>query len=183
MQLILRNAEVVTVGGRFHADIGVRDGRISAERFVAVSATNPAKLFGLYPRKGAVAVGADADLVVWDDDRVRTIDGAAMHSRADYSPYDGFEVRGWPKWVVSRGEVVVEDGAVVPHPWQSTPYSSHPSIFTVHSERALPRDCGRPARSGPKVRRCSSGRDAGDPGKTVPMCQAGSPVPDPPVRG
>ena len=92
---------------------GVLTGRISAEQFVAVSATNPAKLFGLYPRKGAIVVGSDADLVVWDDDRVRTIDGATMYSRADYSPYDGFEIRGWPKWVVSRGDVVVEEGAVV----------------------------------------------------------------------
>ncbi len=91
---------------------GVLTGRITVEQFVAVTATNPAKLFGLYPRKGTIAVGADADLVVWDDDRVRTIDGASMYSRADYSPYDGFEVRGWPKWTVSRGEVVQEGGRV-----------------------------------------------------------------------
>ena len=91
---------------------GVLTGRITVERFVAVTATNPAKLFGLYPRKGTIAVGADADLVVWDDDRVRTVDGASMYSRADYSPYDGFEVRGWPKWTISRGDVVQKDGRV-----------------------------------------------------------------------
>lgn len=92
---------------------GVLTGRISIEQFVAVSATNPAKLFGLYPRKGTIAVGADADLVIWDDERERTIDGATMQSNADYSPYDGFKVTGWPKWVLSRGDVVVEDGKVV----------------------------------------------------------------------
>ena len=91
---------------------GVLTGRITAERFVAITATNPARLFGLYPQKGTIAVGSDADFVAWDDRRVRVIDGASMYSRADYSPYDGFEVRGWPKWTVSRGEVVVEDGAV-----------------------------------------------------------------------
>ena len=84
-------------------------GRITVEQFVAVTATNPAKLFGLYPRKGTIAVGSDADLVVWDDTETRTIDGAAMYSRADYSPYDGFEVSGWPKWTLSRGEVVLAE--------------------------------------------------------------------------
>lgn len=92
---------------------GVRTGRISLEQFVAVTATKPAKLFGLYPRKGAIAIGSDADLVVWDDQAVRTIDGAAMHSRCDYSPYDGMTVTGWPKWTLSRGEIVCEDGRVI----------------------------------------------------------------------
>lgn len=91
---------------------GVRTGRISLERFVAVTATNPAKLFGLYPRKGTIAVGADADLVVWDAEKKRTIDGATMNSRCDYSPYDGFEVTGWPKWTLSRGDIIFEDGVV-----------------------------------------------------------------------
>lgn len=91
---------------------GVRTGRMSLERFVAVTATNPAKLFGLYPRKGTIAVGADADLVVWDAEETRVIDGVRMNSRCDYSPYDGFEVTGWPKWTLSRGEIVFENGVV-----------------------------------------------------------------------
>lgn len=95
---------------------GVLTGRISLEQFVAVTSTNPSKLFGLYPRKGTIAVGSDADLVIWDDDKVLTVDGAAMYSRSDYSPYDGFEVKGWPRWTISRGEVVVEDGAVIASP-------------------------------------------------------------------
>lgn len=91
---------------------GVRTGRISLEQFVAVTSTKPAKLFGLYPRKGSIAVGSDADLAVWDDKAVRVIDGAKMHSRCDYSPYDGFKVIGWPKWTLSRGDIVFEDGHV-----------------------------------------------------------------------
>ena len=95
---------------------GVRTGRISLEQFVSVTATNPAKLFGLYPRKGTIAVGSDADLVIWDDAKTRIIDGASMYSRADYSPYDGFEVTGWPHMTISRGEVVCEDGVVSAQP-------------------------------------------------------------------
>lgn len=92
---------------------GVRTKRLSIEQFVAVTSTNPAKLFGLYPRKGTIAVGSDADLVVWDDRITRKIDGEKMNSRCDYSPYDGFEVTGWPKWTLSRGEIVVENGKVI----------------------------------------------------------------------
>lgn len=92
---------------------GVLEGRITLEQFVALTSTNPAKLFGLYPNKGTIAVGSDADLVVWDDGKHRVIDGASMLSRADYSPYDGFGVTGWPLYTVNRGEVVFEDGEVV----------------------------------------------------------------------
>lgn len=89
---------------------GVNTGRLSLHRFVEVTATNPAKLLGLYPTKGTIAPGADADLVIWDADRTRTIDGASGHSRARWSFYDGWEVTGWPAIVLSRGEVVARDG-------------------------------------------------------------------------
>lgn len=92
---------------------GVLTGRITREQFVAVTSTNPAKLFGLYPRKGTIAVGSDADLVIWDDDKNRIIDGASMFSRSDYSPYDGFSVTGWPKWTINRGEIVFAEDEVV----------------------------------------------------------------------
>jgi dihydropyrimidinase len=92
---------------------GVNTGRLSLEPFVAVTATNPAKLFGLYPRKGTVNVGADADLVVWDPAETRTIDGTRMHSRSDFSPYDGTRVTGWPRFTLSRGEVVAEGAKVL----------------------------------------------------------------------
>lgn len=95
---------------------GVKTGRLSLEQFVAVTSTNPAKLFGLYPRKGAIAVGADADLVVWDPALTRTVDGSDMHSRSDFSPYDGWQVTGWPRFTISRGEVVAEGSAVTARP-------------------------------------------------------------------
>jgi dihydropyrimidinase len=83
------------------------------ERLVALTAANPARLFGLYPRKGTIAVGSDADLVVWDLGRRRTIRAADMRSRSDYSPYEGTEVTGWPVLTVRRGEVVFEDGQLL----------------------------------------------------------------------
>jgi dihydropyrimidinase len=91
---------------------GVRTGRISLSRFVELTSTNVAKLFGMYPRKGTIAVGSDADLVVWDPEARRTIDGSQMYSKAGYSPYDGHEVVGWPVYTISRGEVVFEEGRV-----------------------------------------------------------------------
>lgn len=93
-------------------DAGVRTGRLSLSRFVAVTAASPARLAGLWPRKGTIAPGSDADLVVLDPELARTIDGAAMRSRAGYSVYDGRTVRGWPRFTVSRGEVIYEDDQV-----------------------------------------------------------------------
>jgi dihydropyrimidinase len=89
---------------------GVVTGRITLDRFVELTSTNAARRFGLYPRKGAIAVGSDADLALWDPDERRTIDGAQMQSRAGYSPYDGWTVRGWPRHVIRRGELVLSDG-------------------------------------------------------------------------
>jgi dihydropyrimidinase len=95
---------------------GVRTGRISLSRFVELTAANAARLFGLYPRKGTIAVGSDADLVVLDPRLRRTVDGRSMQSNADYSVYDGREVVGWPRFTVSRGDVVLRDGQVVAEP-------------------------------------------------------------------
>ncbi len=95
---------------------GVAKGRISPARFVEVTSTNAAKLFGLWPRKGAIIPGADADLVVWDPSAVQTVDGAAMHSLAGYSPYDGWEVTGWPELTISRGEIVARGSDVIGAP-------------------------------------------------------------------
>lgn len=91
---------------------GVRKGRISLQRFVEVTSTNAAKLFGLFPQKGTIAVGSDADLVVWDPDARRPIVGAEGMSRAGYSLYEGWDVVGAPAQTISRGEVVYADGAV-----------------------------------------------------------------------
>jgi len=95
---------------------GVLTGRLSLARYIALTSTNPAKLFGLFPAKGTIAVGSDADLVVLDPKIRRTIDGATMHSKAGYSAYDGTEVSGWPRFTISRGEIVLEDGQVRAEP-------------------------------------------------------------------
>ena len=91
-------------------DGGVRTGRISMNRFVEITATAPAKIFGLYPRKGSVAVGADADLLVWDPEKRHVLSEKTLHMRVDYSPYEGREVVGGPSHVLSKGKVVVENG-------------------------------------------------------------------------
>lgn len=92
---------------------GVGKGRISLNQFVALTATNPARLYGLYPRKGTIAVGADADLAIWDTEREVTITNDALHHNVDYTPYEGRTVTGWPETVLSRGELVVQNGMLV----------------------------------------------------------------------
>ena len=91
-------------------DGGVGGGRFDVRRFVALTATNPARIFGLYPRKGVIAPGSDADIVVFDPDRELTLSAATLHMRVDYSPYEGRVVRGVPELVLSRGCPVVEGG-------------------------------------------------------------------------
>ena len=95
---------------------GVRDGRITLERFVEVTAANPAKLFGLYPRKGTIAVGSDADLVLWNPHETRTIRDEDMVSGSGYSVHAGRVVTGWPTLTMRRGEVVYRDGEVLGAP-------------------------------------------------------------------
>jgi dihydropyrimidinase len=97
-------------------EFGVRTGRISLNRMVELLATNPAKLFGLYPRKGTVAVGSDADLVIFDPEKRVTISAATHHSKSDYNLYEGTEVTGSPEIVLLRGHVLVENGELVASP-------------------------------------------------------------------
>jgi dihydropyrimidinase len=108
-------ANVQTSVGMLFAE-GVARRRISLSRFVAVTSTNPAKLFGMWPRKGSVAVGADADLVLIDPARHVRLTAAAMESRSDFEPYEGWEGVGWPVTTISRGEVIVSEGAVRSRP-------------------------------------------------------------------
>ncbi len=95
---------------------GVSKGRIDVTEFVRLTATNPAKLFGLYPRKGSIAVGADADLVLWDATKRVTLTNALMQQAIDYTPFEGMEVTGWPVATVRRGEVAMRDGRVQAEP-------------------------------------------------------------------
>jgi dihydropyrimidinase len=92
---------------------GVHGGKFSPNRFVQLVSTAPAKLFGLYPRKGTVAVGSDADLIVFDADEEQTISVKTHHMRVDYSMFEGTRVKGVPKTVLSRGRVIVENGKFV----------------------------------------------------------------------
>jgi dihydropyrimidinase len=87
---------------------GVASGKFSANRFVEITSTSPAKLFGLYPRKGTIAVGSDADVVVFDPTRKHTISAKTHHMRVDYSMFEGITVTGMPDVVLSRGRVLVE---------------------------------------------------------------------------
>lgn len=91
---------------------GVNGGRIDLCQFVALTATNAAKIYGLYPRKGSIAIGADADLAVWDPDREVTVANDLLHHNVDYTPYEGMRVRGWPVTTISRGDIVWADGAL-----------------------------------------------------------------------
>ena len=97
-------------------EFGVRAGRISLNRMVELLCTNPAKLFGLYPRKGTIAVGSDADIVVFDPEKRHTITAANQHSKTDYNLYEGTEVTGSPELVLLRGNVLFEGDEVVAQP-------------------------------------------------------------------
>lgn len=114
---------------------GVNKGRISLNKFVELTATNPAKLYGLYPRKGTIAIGADADIALWDPKREVTIRNEMLHHDVDYTPYEGRTVTGWPVMTLSRGELVWNDGEVLGRAGQG---------------RFLP--CGKPDMAKPKVR-------------------------------
>jgi dihydropyrimidinase len=95
---------------------GVGEGRISLNRMVELLATNPAKLLGLYPRKGTIAVGSDADLVIFDPERELVLSAESLHSRCDYTLYEGTVVRGVPETVIVRGTPVIEDGELMVEP-------------------------------------------------------------------
>lgn len=93
---------------------GVSKGRITLNQFVALSATNAAKIYGMHPEKGTIAVGSDADIAIWDPDETRI--AGAMHDAMDYNPYEGREVAGWPVTVLNRGRRVVDEGELVARP-------------------------------------------------------------------
>lgn len=92
---------------------GVRRGRISINRFVELVSTAPAKLFGLYPRKGTIAVGSDADLVIFDPGAPFTISAEKQHQNVDYNPYEEFSGKGAPEKVYCRGKLIFDGGRFV----------------------------------------------------------------------
>jgi len=111
-------------------DAMVSKGRLGLQKFVEVTATAPAKIYNLHPRKGSIAIGADADIAIWDAQRQVTLADNLMHDGARYTPYAGRTVSGWPTTVLRRGEVIVRDGKLMAKPGSGT---------------WLPRAGGRPA--------------------------------------
>src|SRR5712691_3346798 len=97
-------------------EFGVRTGRLSLNRFVELTSTNVARYFGLYPRKGTIAPGSDADLVVWDSEKKLTISASTHHSNVNYNLFEGTEVTGAPEVVLVRGQVIVENDELVAQP-------------------------------------------------------------------
>ena len=89
----------------------MNEGKLSLNRFVEIVSTTPARLFGLYPRKGTIAPGSDADIVIWDPNAEHTISAKTHHMRVDYSMFEGFRVKGNARMVLSRGEVIVDNGS------------------------------------------------------------------------
>jgi dihydropyrimidinase len=97
-------------------NFGVRAGRFSPNRFVELVSTNPAKYFGLYPRKGTIAPGSDADIVVWDPEKELTVSASTHHSNVNYNLFEGTRVTGAPAAVLVRGQVIVENDELVAEP-------------------------------------------------------------------
>jgi len=95
---------------------GVVKKRITLEHFAAITATNHARLYGLYPRKGLIAVGADADIALWDPSLTKPIKQSELHHGSDYTPWEGFEVTGWPVQTILRGVTVMKDGLPIGEP-------------------------------------------------------------------
>ena len=91
---------------------GVLKDRIDINQFVRLTSTNAAKLYGLYPRKGTIAIGSDADLVIWDTDTSVTVTNDRLHHACDYTPYEGMVLGAWPAVTLCRGRPVWQDGAL-----------------------------------------------------------------------
>ena len=136
---------------------GVQKGRITLQQFVALTSANHAKLYGLYPRKGTIAVGSDADFAIWDADKDVTIRWKDLHDNVGYSPYEGRQIKGWPITVVSRGRVVVEDGKL--NAARGSASSCPAPRRILPSRRARPRPSYRRCRALARSR-CSEGHQA-----------------------
>ena len=95
---------------------GVRKGRISLNRFVDLNYSSPAMIFGLFPKKGTIAPGSDADIVVFDPEKKHMLSAKTLHMKVDYNPYEGREITGAAETVLSRGKVIIENGKFLGKP-------------------------------------------------------------------
>ncbi len=117
---------------------GYGAGRMTLPEFVDLTATRHAQIYGCYPQKGTLAVGADADIAIWDPDRRITINPDLMHDNVGYTPYSGRKLKGWPTTVISRGEVIVENGTLSAQRGRGRFIARAPSDATVPSGRKIP---------------------------------------------
>jgi dihydropyrimidinase len=117
---------------------GVGKGRIDIHEFVALTSTNVARLYGLFPRKGTIAIGADADIAVWDPEKEQTVAWENLHDRVGYSPYEGMTLKGWPITVVNRGRIVVNEGKLCVEPGTGEFLVREPSKFACPLGRLEP---------------------------------------------
>src|SRR5438105_10331762 len=130
---------------------GLQKGRLDLNRFVALTATNHAKLYGLYPRKGTIAVGSDADIAIWDPEREVTVSAANIHDNVGYTPYEGMRLKGWPVTVLSRGRIIVDAGKLVAERGSGAFLPCALSEAAVPLGRATPELAFAAARSGGPV--------------------------------
>lgn len=127
---------------------GVNTGRLTMNEFVAVTSTNIAKILNMYPKKGAIVEGADADIVVWDPDKKKTIRAKSQQSAIDYNVFEGKKVQGLPRFVLSRGDIVVNDGKVDTKPGHGEfvarePFQAVNSALSTWKELVAPRKVER----------------------------------------
>jgi len=99
---------------------GVNKGRISMPRLQQVICENPAKIFGLYPKKGTIRKGSDADLVIVDMKKKRKVRGSDLHYKVGWTPYEGWTLQGWPTMTIRRGSVIAEDGQILAEPGKAS---------------------------------------------------------------
>lgn len=144
---------------------GIMKGRISAERFVELTSTNPDKLYGLYARKGSITIGGDADIVLWNPEATGTIRQENLHHGLDYTPYEGLEVTGIPQQTIPRGKTVARNGDVT-----GPLGAGHNFSRTLVEEIELVKGLGvkGDAHAGETVKhrsRVKADRNRGDPGR------------------
>ena len=117
---------------------GVGKGRITLQRFVSLTSTEAAKLYGMHPTKGTIAIGSDADIAIWDPDETRTVTAADQHDAMDYTPYEGRELTGWPVTVLSRGERVIDGRRLVAEAGRGRFVARDPIDLTGHPGTHVP---------------------------------------------
>ncbi|RMC33799.1 dihydropyrimidinase [Paracoccus alkanivorans] len=117
---------------------GVRAGRITLNQFVALGSTNAAKLYGMHPEKGTIAIGSDADIAIWDPEETRSVTIEDQHDNMDYTPFEGRQITGWPVTVLSRGETVMDGGKLLAKPGRGRFIARRPPDFTGYPGTRTP---------------------------------------------